>query len=114
MQPESPEVPTRELAPEKQGKDYQEGGEVSGHSYCALHPTPRRVFGPGVTAAREDLAERADRHRVQGSRRAGRRDDSGEDTNAYFRYKLIKGRKYVLRIRLYYSDRPGQTAVMMW
>jgi hypothetical protein len=41
-------------------------------------------------------------------------DDSGEDTNAYFRYKLIKGRKYVLRIRLYYSDRPGQTAVMMW
>jgi hypothetical protein len=41
-------------------------------------------------------------------------DDSGEDTNAYFRFKLIKGRKYVLRIRLYYSDRPGQTAVMMW
>jgi hypothetical protein len=41
-------------------------------------------------------------------------DDSGEDYNAYFRYKLIKGRKYVLRVRLYYSDRPGQTAVMMW
>ena len=41
-------------------------------------------------------------------------DDSGEDTNAYFRVKLIKGRRYVLRVRLYYSDRPGQTAVMMW
>lgn len=41
-------------------------------------------------------------------------DDSGEDTNAYFRFKLVKGRKYVLRIRLYYSDRPGQTSVMMW
>jgi hypothetical protein len=41
-------------------------------------------------------------------------DDSGEDTNAYFRIKLIKGRSYVLRIRLYYSDRPGETAVMMW
>lgn len=41
-------------------------------------------------------------------------DDSGEDANAYFRYKLVKGRKYVVRIRLYYSDRPGQTAVMMW
>jgi hypothetical protein len=41
-------------------------------------------------------------------------DDSGQDTNAYFRIKLIKGHKYVLRIRLYYSDRPGETAVMMW
>lgn len=41
-------------------------------------------------------------------------DDSGEDINAYFRIKLIKGRKYLLRLRLYYSDRPGQTAIMMW
>jgi hypothetical protein len=41
-------------------------------------------------------------------------DDSGEDANASFRYKLIKGHHYVLRIRLYYSDRPGETAVMMW
>lgn len=41
-------------------------------------------------------------------------DDSGEDTNAYFRIKLIRGRRYVLRVRLYYSDRPGETAVMMW
>jgi hypothetical protein len=41
-------------------------------------------------------------------------DDSGQDTNAYFRIKLIKGRRYVLRLRLYYSDRPGETAVMMW
>lgn len=41
-------------------------------------------------------------------------DDSGLDTNAYFRIKLVKGRKYVLRIRLYYSDRPGETALMMW
>ncbi len=41
-------------------------------------------------------------------------DDSGQDANAYFRIKLIKGRRYVLRLRLYYSDRPGETAVMMW
>mgnify|MGYP002777799210 CR=1 FL=1 len=41
-------------------------------------------------------------------------DDSGQDINAFFRIKLIKGRRYVLRIRLYYSDRPGETAVMMW
>jgi hypothetical protein len=41
-------------------------------------------------------------------------DDSGEDRNAFFRVRLTKGREYVLRVRLYYSDRPGETAVMMW
>lgn len=41
-------------------------------------------------------------------------DDSGQDANAYFRIKLIKERTYVLRVRMYYSDRPGQTAIMMW
>ena len=41
-------------------------------------------------------------------------DDSGEDYNANIREKLFKGRKYVLRIRLYYRNRSGETAVMMW
>ncbi len=41
-------------------------------------------------------------------------DDSGEDYNASFRIKLYSGRKYVLRIRLYYKDRAGETAIMMW
>ena len=41
-------------------------------------------------------------------------DDSGEDYNASFRIKLYKGRKYILRIRLYYRDRAGETAVMIW
>jgi Astacin (Peptidase family M12A) len=41
-------------------------------------------------------------------------DDSGEDRNASFRVKLFKGKKYVLRVRLYYSDKAGETAVMMW
>ncbi|WP_338761531.1 M12 family metallopeptidase [Massilia sp. METH4] len=41
-------------------------------------------------------------------------DDSGEDTNAAFQVKLMKGREYVLRVRLYHSERQGQTAVMMW
>ncbi len=41
-------------------------------------------------------------------------DDSGEDKNASLRVKLLKGRQYILRIRLYYSDRSGETAVMMW
>jgi hypothetical protein len=34
--------------------------------------------------------------------------------NASIRFKLIKGHEYVLRIRLYYRNRSGETAVMMW
>jgi len=41
-------------------------------------------------------------------------DDSGEDRNAYLKLKFFKNRKYVLRIRLYYAERRGETAVMMW
>lgn len=41
-------------------------------------------------------------------------DDSGEDRNAYIRRRLYKGRKYVLRLRLYYADAAGDTAVMWW
>ncbi|GAB1543290.1 hypothetical protein NUACC21_59640 [Scytonema sp. NUACC21] len=41
-------------------------------------------------------------------------DDSGEDRNAYIRIKLMTGRKYILRIRLYYASSIGETAVMMW
>jgi Astacin (Peptidase family M12A) len=41
-------------------------------------------------------------------------DDSGEDRNAYLKQRLYKGRKYVLRVRLYYADRAGETAVMWW
>lgn len=41
-------------------------------------------------------------------------DDSGEDRNASIRPKLVKGRSYVLRVRLYYASRAGETGVMMW
>jgi len=41
-------------------------------------------------------------------------DDSGFDRNASFRIRLIRGRKYQLRIRLYFSFSSGDTAVMMW
>jgi hypothetical protein len=41
-------------------------------------------------------------------------DDSGQDFNASMRVKLFAGRRYVLRIRLYWSDVTGDTAVMMW
>jgi len=41
-------------------------------------------------------------------------DDSGKDLNASFRVRLYKGRKYQLRIRLFYKSSGGETAVMMW
>lgn len=41
-------------------------------------------------------------------------DDSGTDYNAKISTRLRKGRKYVLRIRLYYEDSSGETAVMLW
>ena len=41
-------------------------------------------------------------------------DDSGEDRNATLQLKLFQGREYVLRIRLYFSQGSGETAVMMW
>ena len=41
-------------------------------------------------------------------------DDSGEDSNAKIEERLYKDKKYVLRIRLFYSEREGETAVMMW
>ncbi len=41
-------------------------------------------------------------------------DDSGEDFNAKLSVKLIKGKTYTLRVRLYYSRRAGETAIMYW
>jgi hypothetical protein len=40
-------------------------------------------------------------------------DDSGTDRNAHFEAKLFKGRRYVLRLRLYWAWSSGETAVMM-
>ena len=41
-------------------------------------------------------------------------DDSGFDRNARMRLRLRRGRKYILRVRLYYSEIEGQTAVFMY
>lgn len=41
-------------------------------------------------------------------------DDSGLDSNAYIKIKLFKGRKYLLRVKLYYAERRGETGVMYW
>jgi hypothetical protein len=41
-------------------------------------------------------------------------DDSGEDYNAKIRLKLLKKHRYILRVRLYYRDRSGETGLLMW
>jgi hypothetical protein len=40
-------------------------------------------------------------------------DDSGTDANAKIVFKLLTGRTYTLRVRLYYVEVPGETAVML-
>ena len=41
-------------------------------------------------------------------------DDSGTDRNASLRVRLVRGRTYVLRLRLYCAARSGEIAVMLW
>ena len=41
-------------------------------------------------------------------------DDRGWNRNAYLEVRLIKGKQYVHRVRLYYSNASGNEAVMMW
>ena len=41
-------------------------------------------------------------------------DDGGEDRNAYLKLRMSRGKKYVLRVRLYYADHAGETAVLWW
>jgi hypothetical protein len=41
-------------------------------------------------------------------------DDSGTDTNARLSLKLFRGRRYLLKVRLYWAGESGETAVMYW
>lgn len=41
-------------------------------------------------------------------------DDSGTDYNAKIEQRLMKGKTYILRIRLYYANATGEAAVMLW
>ena len=41
-------------------------------------------------------------------------DDSGEQRNASLKRRLLGGRTYVLRVRLYYTADSGETSLMWW
>lgn len=40
-------------------------------------------------------------------------DDSGKESNAEIKLRLKRGRKYILKLRLYYKQRSGETALLM-
>ena len=67
-----------------------------------------RTFGGSDTVMILFEQDKDELHFIKGS------DDGGTDLNANFTVRLIKGRKYVLRIRLYYNFSNSGTAVMMW
>jgi hypothetical protein len=41
-------------------------------------------------------------------------DDSGAERNAQISAQLMQGRRYLLKVRLYWPGVTGQTAVMCW
>ena len=41
-------------------------------------------------------------------------DDSGEERNSHIKIKLIKGRKYIINLRLYFKRSSGDTCIMVW
>jgi len=41
-------------------------------------------------------------------------DDSGMSTNAKMRVRLLRGKTYFLRVRLYYAQSTGQSAILFW
>ena len=68
-----------------------------------------RTFGDSdtVMVLFED-DDNGDLHYVKGD------DDSGTALNANFNVRLVKNRKYLLKIRLYYKNSTGNTAIMFW
>ena len=41
-------------------------------------------------------------------------DDSGTELNSQIKVRLYQGKRYVLRIRLYFNSATGETSVMLW
>ncbi|WP_111709991.1 M12 family metallopeptidase [Lutibacter citreus] len=41
-------------------------------------------------------------------------DDSGEDRNSHINLKLLKNKKYIINLKLYYKTSAGNTCIMVW
>jgi hypothetical protein len=78
-----------------------------------LRPTATRQYTLQTFGASDTVMVLFERADGQLRYQAGD-DDSGEDRNATLQLKLFQGREYVVRVRLYFSQGSGETAVMMW
>lgn len=67
-----------------------------------------QTFGQSDTLVVLFEGEGTEQHQLAGD------DDSGTDRNASLAVKLVAGRRYTLRVRLYYVYEHAQTAVMAW
>lgn len=110
---------------------YPAQGPVSGFPELKLMESRRLNIGPGQQLDLRLLPKRSRNYEIQTFgisdvvivlfedvggelKYRGGDDDSGEDRNAYLKLRLSRGKKYVLRLRLYYADHAGETAVMWW
>ncbi len=78
-----------------------------------IHPTTSRMYDIQTFGESDTVAVLFEDVNGQPVRIAAD-DDSGTDRNAHINIRLLAGRKYTLRVRLYYANRIGETAVMLW
>jgi hypothetical protein len=77
-------------------------------------PTATRRYNIATFGASDTVMALFEREPGGDPRYLAADDDSGLDTNARLCLRLLRGREYIIRIRLYWADREGDTAVMVW
>lgn len=102
MEPELPLLTTKLI-------DVPAGGQIN----AVLKPKSNRQYSI-QTFGQSDVVAVLFERTTSGDVYITADDDSGEDRNALIRQRLLAGRTYVLRIRLYHANAAGETAVMWW
>ncbi|MET7473547.1 M12 family metallopeptidase [Streptomyces sp. NPDC005648] len=78
-----------------------------------VEPPETREYTVGTFGASDAVAVVFEERDGEPRYLAGR-DDGGTDRNTTIRARLVKGRRYFVRVRLYSAWGPGETAVMCW
>jgi len=89
--------------------DVPPGGQIN----AVLKPKATRYYNI-QTFGRSDVVAVLFEHTISDDLYITADDDSAEERNALIRQRLLSGRTYVLRIRLYHANDSGETAVMWW
>jgi hypothetical protein len=107
--PMGPAQPPTLVPFESTALDLTAGGQAD----FTMTPSDTRAYQIGVFGASDTVVVLFEE--VNGELRyvAGD-DDGGEDRNARIQAKLFQGRRYVVRVRLYYAWASGQIAIMYW